>query len=218
LYLEIFEARIIKGWMLAMGGFLVFLGAAWLWVASLRLHLLRHGICARKPSWLDVPLSKINNLLKLSDFVTVPAAIVFLAIVHGRGQEIFILVGWLVWTLVEYWLHRALHCEWMGPLYGYHKDHHRFPEQLVGGTLYTTLGFISLCAAAWFERGLAVFFIGFLAVYLVFIAQHLAHHRNVVGKTYDFGRCHAIHHDGADRCFGVTILFWDLLFGTGSQR
>ena len=145
----------------------------------------------------------------------------------------FALVGYVLWTLFEYWLHRIVfHFEpekgigarlhWM--IHGVHHDHPNDPLRLVMppaasvplATVFV-LAFVLVIGTpkAW------PFAAGFLAGYLIYDMIHYAlhHHRP---KTR-FGRwlreLHMRHHFQDDTTgYGIAAPYWDWVFRTKVDR
>jgi len=136
--------------------------------------------------------------------------------------------GVVVWTLVEYIMHRfSFHhtpTSERQVAFGYlvHGVHHAFPDDsrrwvmplivtlpigvaLVTG-LYKSLGTAGLPAFAGFAHG-----------YITYDTVHWAIHKNVLGSRLGrFLRRHHLQHHYAtpDRRFGVSSPLWDLIFRT----
>jgi dihydroceramide fatty acyl 2-hydroxylase len=139
------------------------------------------------------------------------------------------LLGYIGWTLIEYFGHRYLfHWEFPGQfgkrlhflIHGVHHDHPSDPLRLVmpvllsGPILLAAFGFISLVFG--FPLTWPVL-AGFTAGYLAYDMVHYhVHHRE---PTTRFGRLlrrvHMLHHfRDHDRGFGVRAPWWDYVFGT----
>src|SRR3954452_20414058 len=145
----------------------------------------------------------------------------------------YVAVGYVLWTLTEYWLHRVVfHFEpeagigarmhWM--IHGLHHDHPNDPMRLVmppaasiplGGlvllAMYGIAGSTPAPAVA----------AGFLAGYLVYDEMHYALHHHApksrLGKR--LRELHMRHHFQDDeRGFGISAPYWDRVFGTYPDR
>jgi dihydroceramide fatty acyl 2-hydroxylase len=145
----------------------------------------------------------------------------------------YLAVGYVLWTLTEYWLHRVVfHFEpdegfgarmhWM--IHGVHHDHPNDPMRLVMppaasvplaaiviGVLFLALGPVHAPAAV------AGFFIG----YLIYDEMHYALHHHTpksrLGKR--LRELHMRHHFQDDeRGFGISAPYWDVVFRTYSKR
>jgi sterol desaturase/sphingolipid hydroxylase (fatty acid hydroxylase superfamily) len=144
-----------------------------------------------------------------------------------------VLVGYVLWTLFEYWLHRIVfHFEpekgigarihWM--IHGVHHDHPNDPLRLVMppaasiplavlvvGALFLIFGSTHAPAVA----------AGFLFGYIVYDEMHYAmHHHNPttrLGKR--LRELHMRHHFQDDeKGFGISAPYWDVVFRTFSSR
>ncbi len=165
-----------------------------------------------------------------ADFVVFPIVLVALAaLAHRFGGKVdrfdattAIICGILVWTFLEYAIHRfVLH----SGLY-FSKDHdahHAAPKALIGTPTWLTLlimvfGIYSP-AIYLLHAGLGLMFgFGLTFGYLVYSFTHCSlHHWDVSddGFFYRWKRLHALHHFvGSDGNFGVTSSLWDHVFGT----
>jgi dihydroceramide fatty acyl 2-hydroxylase len=143
------------------------------------------------------------------------------------------LVGYVVWTLFEYWLHRIVfHFEpehgigarlhWM--IHGVHHDHPNDPLRLVMPPAASiplavlVVGAIFLIAGTTHGPAVAA---GFLFGYVVYDEIHYAlHHHNPttrLGKR--LRELHMRHHFQDDeKGFGISAPYWDVVFRTFSGR
>jgi len=105
--------------------------------------------------------------------------------------------------------------------------HHDNPTDLVGTPTWMTLSIacFGVLLPLWWATGLAVaggLTAGLIIGYLWFATVHHAvHHWQPAEESYLYGakRWHLIHHYSRRPCnFGVTIGFWDRLFGTARDR
>jgi dihydroceramide fatty acyl 2-hydroxylase len=168
-------------------------------------------------------------------FVPVIAAFAYLAFAQTRTAAVFgwLLLGYVAWTLVEYWLHRVVfHFEperglgarlhWM--MHGVHHDHPNDPLRLVMppsasiplGSLFALLFQLALPFGA--ACGLSA---GFFAGYLAYDMTHFAvHHRTPKGPVgRKLRELHMRHHFQDDTTgFGVSAPWWDYVFGTAPGR
>jgi sterol desaturase/sphingolipid hydroxylase (fatty acid hydroxylase superfamily) len=133
-----------------------------------------------------------------------------------------VVVGFLLWSLVEYLLHRYVlhHIKWVKDQ---HDVHHRDQMALVGTpTWFSLLVFLTfvtlpmlLIASADVALGLTG---GMMIGYLCYVTAHYGmHHWRIRPSSYMGGlkRRHALHHHYDDRGnFGVTSGFWDYVFRT----
>ncbi|QYG91427.1 sterol desaturase family protein [Iamia sp. SCSIO 61187] len=136
--------------------------------------------------------------------------------------------GWAVWTLAEYLLHRFAmhHLHGRGIMSREHLEHHvtsgwSFDRNhvlswtgmlLVGGVVWAPLGWVLVSPLA----GVTVA-AGWAFGYFFYEYQHAVAHLRAPRTRYQrlVRRHHFHHHFGAPmRNHGVTIPFWDHVFGT----
>ena len=141
--------------------------------------------------------------------------------------------GYGFWTLCEYWGHRAIfHFEpehglgarlhWM--IHGVHHDHPNDPMRLVlppAFSLPLAAGFWALFVAALgLELGCAAsagFFTGYLLYDMLHFALHHARPKSRLGRW--LRELHMRHHfEDDERGFGVSVPYWDMIFGTYTRR
>jgi sterol desaturase/sphingolipid hydroxylase (fatty acid hydroxylase superfamily) len=164
--------------------------------------------------------------------------IVILAVRAFRVEERLWVASWIVcgyvfWTLCEYWGHRAVfHFEpdhgigarlhWM--IHGVHHDHPNDPKRLVLPPAFSiplAIAFYFLFKAvlgtpvAWgFAAG---FYAGYLLYDMVHFALHHTRPKSRLGKR--LRELHMRHHfEDDERGFGVSVPWWDMVFGTYSPR
>lgn len=141
---------------------------------------------------------------------------------------LFFMLGFLVWSLAEYLLHRyvfhfvrenriirAFH-------YAMHGYHHKVPHDdkhlfmppvpaFVLLTLFFGIFYLFLGQNTWF------FLPGFEIGYLMYSMIHYVIHRKVPKNRFlnKLWVHHATHHyKQSDKAFGVSSMFWDRVFGT----
>jgi len=180
-------------------------------------------------------LTRVHPAVPVLIFVP---AIVVLAWLALDAQSAWVVLGevaagYLLWTLAEYWGHRAVfHYEpdhgfgarlhWV--IHGVHHDHPNDPRRLVlppALSLPLAAGFLGLFVLvlgtpiAW--GVCAGFFAGYLVYDMVHFALHHTHPKGRVGKR--FRELHMRHHFEDERCgYGVSVPWWDMVFGTYSDR
>jgi 4-hydroxysphinganine ceramide fatty acyl 2-hydroxylase len=143
-----------------------------------------------------------------------------------------ILIGLVMWTLMEYLLHRfAFHYEpkseqvkkRLYPLHAFHHDYpadkdHLFMPPLANVMITFTLfglSYLVMGPLAWF------FTTGLILGYMVYSTMHYAIH--TIKPPFPFlkvlWRNHQLHHHRfPDRAFGVSSPFWDIVLGTKPQK
>jgi sterol desaturase/sphingolipid hydroxylase (fatty acid hydroxylase superfamily) len=144
-----------------------------------------------------------------------------------------VLVGYALWTLFEYWLHRTVfHFEpergvgarlhWM--IHGVHHDHPNDPLRLVMPPAASIPLAIVVVGAIWAVAGAIhapAVAAGFLTGYLVYDEIHymLHHHvpRTRLGRW--LRELHMRHHfQDDDKGFGISAPYWDFVFRTFPNR
>ena len=135
---------------------------------------------------------------------------VALALIAGAG----------IWTITEYLFHRFLYHDLHGIFGDGHRIHHEDPESYVAMPWFmTTLTVFGI----WYGLSIQLqvpLFSGMLGGWLLgFVAYSFVHH---IHHHWD-GRFmwmrklkayHRIHHQLPETNFGVTMPFWDMVFGT----
>lgn len=143
------------------------------------------------------------------------------------NQTIFHLIlfitGWCCWTFTEYCMHRfADH----GEQYQrddkpekLHHHHHSHPTEIAISPLHRTVLLI-LCAAlvslaVWLDDYFTLF-PGFVMGFTGYTFIHWFLHHKISARIFpELHRFHIHHHcKHPDKCFGVTLTWWDHLFGT----
>ena len=142
-------------------------------------------------------------------------------------------LGYLIWTLIEYFGHRYLfHWEFPGEfgkrihflIHGVHHDHPNDPLRLVmpillSGPIMIIAWFVAtlLFGATLRYPTLAGFVTGYLTYDMVHYYTHHAKPTTKVGLT--LRRLHLMHHfRDHDKGFGVSAPYWDFVFGTAERR
>jgi sterol desaturase/sphingolipid hydroxylase (fatty acid hydroxylase superfamily) len=146
------------------------------------------------------------------------------------GFVFLCLLGFAAWTLFEYLLHRyVLHR--VPILHDMHEAHHANPSAFVGTPSWAS--FLMFFVGALLPLSFTIGFtyaspvtIGLMLGYLCYVVvHHVTHHWRLAPDSplYRFKHRHARHHYAkTPGNFGVTTLFWDVVFGTsleaGSRR
>jgi dihydroceramide fatty acyl 2-hydroxylase len=143
-----------------------------------------------------------------------------------------VLVGYVVWTLTEYWLHRLVfHFEpedglgarlhWI--IHGVHHDHPNDPMRLVmppSVSVPLATGFLALfVTVAGTGWGVAAF-CGFISGYLGYdmLHYHTHHHRPRSRLGRKLRELHMRHHfQDHETSYGVSAPYWDHVFGTAPR-
>jgi dihydroceramide fatty acyl 2-hydroxylase len=165
--------------------------------------------------------------------IFVPVILIFAAYAL-REVSIPVFIGWallgyIVWTLTEYWLHRLVfHFEpdhpvgrrmhWM--IHGVHHDHPNDPMRLVmppSASIPLGLIFVLLFEALLPFAQACALLSGFFAGYLAYDMTHYyVHHRRPKGPIgRKLRELHMRHHfQDHERGYGVSAPWWDRVFGT----
>lgn len=136
----------------------------------------------------------------------------------------FLLAGWLLWTFVEYGIHRFLMHELIIPgkkdeLF-HHHNHHQKPGDLMVGwrhrLLIGILASLIIAVAITYQINSFTFFTGFFIGFLLYNLLHYLLHRPV-GKSIfpQIQRAHILHHSRYPHCgYSFSTIIWDWLFDT----
>ena len=144
-----------------------------------------------------------------------------------------ILLGYALWTLFEYWLHRIVfHFEpedgigarlhWM--IHGVHHDHPNDPLRLVmppAASIPLALLVIGVLFLLFGSMHAPAVVAGFLTGYLIYDEIHYAlhHHTPKSRLGRKLRELHMRHHFQDDeRGFGISAPYWDVVFRTVPQR
>jgi sterol desaturase/sphingolipid hydroxylase (fatty acid hydroxylase superfamily) len=179
-------------------------------------------------------LSRVHPAVPVVIFV--PAIVVMFVIGVDRNGLAAALgwfaVGYLVWTLTEYWLHRIVfHFEPDAPIgkrmhwiiHGVHHDHPNDPMRLVMppsvsvplSLLFYALFWVTLGADAAPALGA-----GFWAGYLFYDMAHfhMHHHKPKTRVGKKLRELHMRHHfQDSTKSYGVSAPWWDMVFGTATK-
>jgi dihydroceramide fatty acyl 2-hydroxylase len=140
-------------------------------------------------------------------------------------------LGFALWTLAEYWMHRLVF-HWQSPTawgkrfhFLLHGVHHRWPldrYRLImppGASIPLYFAFLGLFLLGFGRFGWALH-AGFVAGYVFYDLTHFWLHHGVPRSSYGrrLKRNHMLHHfkDSASR-FAVSNLVWDRVFGTARE-
>jgi len=180
-------------------------------------------------------LTRVHPLVPVLIFVPTIVVLLVLAFEDQSAGAVVAEVagGYALWTLAEYWGHRAVfHFEpegrigarvhWM--IHGVHHDHPNDPRRLVLPPAFSVplaagfLGLFVLVFGTPIAWGVcAGFFVGYLLYDMVHFALHHTHPKGRIGKL--FRELHMRHHFENEECgYGVSAPWWDVVFGTNSDR
>ena len=176
-------------------------------------------------------LSRVHPAVPPILFGPVIAFMLVYGLIEGSGwmTPVWLVGGYLFWTLTEYWLHRVVfHFEpedGIGArlhfiIHGVHHDHPNDPMRLVMppsvsvplAALFVFGFYEVLGSPAYLPFGAA-----FLAGYLFYdmLHYHVHHHRPKTALGKRLRELHMRHHfQNHERGYGVSAPFWDHVFGT----
>lgn len=137
------------------------------------------------------------------EFIALPILSV-LAFDLGGGW--LFLIGFFVWTFLEYALHRFAH--WTA--FKEHARHHRYPRDESPASILLPVAILLVLPRELWS--------GVLFGYWLFIVLHWNIHHNPEYLPRGLVQRHQKHHMGSRRCYGVTTRFWDWLFHSGVKR
>lgn len=169
----------------------------------------------------------MRRIRHFGDFVTVPLAIASFASLAGMYRLYLVLVGVAAWTLLEYLVHRIVFHRYsvgrrLHQLHQLHHDHPNDPDAERSSLSTPLIAFPIGClliGAAGVEDGSAIF-AGLLLGYLAFIVVHYAAHRWPIEPNfwlYSAKLRHLTHHRFENCNYGVTTIFWDIVFRTNAR-
>lgn len=138
-------------------------------------------------------------------------------------HSLLFVAGWLFWTWLEYHFHRFLMHpktdKWKAKSSQKHQHHHRHPSELEVTFFHRILLFIFSCLFFYFAyrfHNYFTLFAGFFWGGAAFCYIHYLLHKEWT-KIFmpQHHRFHIYHHcKYTDRCFGVSVIWWDHLFFT----
>lgn len=173
---------------------------------------------------MNKPEYSLNEVEFFADFFLVPVFIMFLMHYNTSSvMEMFAILGagMISWTLYEYLMHRFLFHRhpWF---IDQHDDHHRAPKALVGNKPWMTAAATCVVWGGFYlilgENFASSYTSGVLLGYLIYSGVHVNLHH---GDPQTFTRIlshlhrhHSAHHRGGKTNFGVSVDWWDRIFGT----
>jgi sterol desaturase/sphingolipid hydroxylase (fatty acid hydroxylase superfamily) len=176
----------------------------------------------------------MRKLGYFAEFVVFPPFVIALAILAYDDADRFPAATWLLsvgagallWTLLEYLLHRFVfhHAPIISEI---HEQHHHDPLALIGAPAWTSfvLALMGVLFPLWLLLGIAIaagMTSGMICGYLWYVLVHYASHHwqpRPGSYLYRVRLRHARHHYSHDEGnFGVTVEFWDRVFRTELER
>jgi sterol desaturase/sphingolipid hydroxylase (fatty acid hydroxylase superfamily) len=166
----------------------------------------------------------LNEVEFFADFFMVPVFIMIM--MHYNGYSILgmiavLIIGMGSWTLYEYLMHRFLFH--MHPWFmEQHDDHHKKPKAFIGNKPWMTAVATLIIWGVFFllfgENFSSAYTSGILLGYLIYSGIHVnlhhGDHRTYHRPLARLFRHHAAHHRGGKTNFGVSVDWWDRIFGT----
>jgi sterol desaturase/sphingolipid hydroxylase (fatty acid hydroxylase superfamily) len=183
-----------------------------------------------KSGYLEI-FSKVHYSVPL--FIFIPAILYFGWIgmtvegITASGILLSVLIGFLIWTLTEYVLHRFVFhfvpdSGWGKRLHFiFHGVHHDYPNDAMRlvmppsmsiplATLFYFL-FKALVPALYLHSFFAAFLTGYLCYDMFHYAFHHGNFNNAILKKLK--QHHMLHHyTDSDHGYGVTSVLWDIIF------
>lgn len=157
----------------------------------------------------------------LAAVLVLPWALFHLAPPSARaGMVLAVLAGPVIWSFVEYAMHRLVF-HGIEPFQRMHGEHHRRPHALVATP--TTLSLAMIACLFWLPATMltdrwigSAATLGLTAGYLVYgIVHHALHHWRAHGAWMRRRKLlHAFHHRSPHVNYGVTMSWWDGVFDT----
>lgn len=159
-----------------------------------------------------------------------PVLFAYLGLRHHLGWHSNLmnaLAGFVVFTLVEYAIHRWLLHNPKCFLFPLHEAHHHDPHAVSAGLFFTSLVVLmpvwALLTMVLGWQGGSFFLCGLSAGNLYFGLIHQLEHSiriNQIPFRWMQGRwaAHSVHHKLDNTNFGVMTSFWDYVFGTHQKQ
>lgn len=122
-------------------------------------------------------------------------------------------LGLVLWTFLEYWVHRLLFHRFFRAA---HDLHHDQPGGYDAVPAWMTMPIhVALLCALAYASALGVF-VGMEIGYLLYILTHDKIHHSATKRGWLRRRWqhHRLHHQGVEANFGVAVHWWDRVFGT----
>jgi sterol desaturase/sphingolipid hydroxylase (fatty acid hydroxylase superfamily) len=139
------------------------------------------------------------------------------------GCFLMLFTGWLTWTFVEYFNHRFRMHGTGDPskVIGYQRHilHHHHPTEIkITGTqrFLLFIGNVLLILLCIIYKNWIFLFTGFYSGFAIYSLMHWFLHRKLSAKIFPEVHEFHIHHHckHPDKCFGVTVTWWDHMFDT----
>jgi sterol desaturase/sphingolipid hydroxylase (fatty acid hydroxylase superfamily) len=145
--------------------------------------------------------------------------VIYAGVGAGAATALF-LGGIAAWTLTEYCFHRWMYHDGLALTRNGHEKHHHDPKSYIAMPWFITpLLFLpphQLIANYYGYRGVSAFFAGWFFGFIAYsFMHHSLHHYRLKFAWYRHLQSeHRLHHAFPEKNFGVTMRFWDRVFGT----
>jgi len=139
-------------------------------------------------------------------------------------HALLFLWGWISWTFIEYiahrfWMHSHKHETSGKNDISNHHYHHTHPTEIRITPLHRFVLIVGLVVLIWLAYRMDDYFTlvtGFFAGFTLYFFMHVLLHKSwaskFVGRLQEY---HIYHHcKYTNRCFGVTVTWWDRFFNT----
>lgn len=139
------------------------------------------------------------------------------------SYSLLLFSGWLSWTFIEYFNHRFRmhshgdHSKIIG--YASHMSHHHHPTDIkITGIqrIFLFAGNIALLLLCFLYKNWIILFTGLYTGFVIYTLMHWFLHQKLSSKIFpEVHQFHIYHHcKHPDKCFGITVTWWDHLFDT----
>lgn len=160
-----------------------------------------------------------SSLLVIAN-LTRPVSVAF-------SQAILFILGWISWTFGEYiahrfWMHNRPETGKPGKITN-HQYHHTHPTELkIKDThrILLLLPGILILLYALLQLNYFTIFAGFYAGFISYQFMHVILHQRWAYTVFTrLMQNHILHHcKFTNKCFGVTVTWWDVLFNTSAPK
>lgn len=166
-------------------------------------------------------------IFTLTAFIILATGVMTKRFFPWLSQAILFFLGWLTWTFMEYIAHRF----WMhnktarGEKYvsSNHHYHHTHPTELKISNsdrfILLAIG-IFILIIAFYLHNYSIIFAGLYSGFLSYLFMHVILHRKWAKILFPrLLQNHILHHcKFTNKCFGVTVTWWDKIFRTSAPR
>ncbi|HLF45592.1 MAG TPA: sterol desaturase family protein [Chitinophagaceae bacterium] len=143
---------------------------------------------------------------------------------HWVFQVIAFVAGWFCWTFIEYFIHRFwLHRNKNDHHFNeWNQINHIHPEKIITNDILRILIAFLATILIYVSLDFSNFLIlpaGIISGCAIYGYIHFLIHKRCRTKWFNKLRAFHLkhHHRANDKCFGVSVTWWDLLFNTGPK-